>query len=160
MTGPPPFESLLYPGRFSCTPQLFPVPVAHTSLSPPSPRTLENDSFFSSSSSSSSCSFSSSQIYRIDHYLGKEMLQAIPPLRFSNTIFEPVRQQRVRVHASLCVCLSVYLSIHMPGTRKVSPAYRSWFAIGSFQEPFYSLSAEISCARGTSVFLIWGMRSW
>ena len=31
-----------------------------------------------------------SQIYRIDHYLGKETVQNILVLRFANTIFEPI----------------------------------------------------------------------
>lgn len=35
-----------------------------------------------------STSFSEDQIYRIDHYLGKEMVQNINALRFSNIIFE------------------------------------------------------------------------
>lgn len=34
--------------------------------------------------------FDESQVYRIDHYLGKETAQNILFLRFSNTIFEPV----------------------------------------------------------------------
>lgn len=34
--------------------------------------------------------FSESQIYRIDHYLGKETVQNILMLRFANTIFEPI----------------------------------------------------------------------
>jgi glucose-6-phosphate 1-dehydrogenase len=34
--------------------------------------------------------FHESQIYRIDHYLGKETVQNILMLRFANTIFEPV----------------------------------------------------------------------
>ncbi|NNN18594.1 MAG: glucose-6-phosphate dehydrogenase [Acidimicrobiaceae bacterium] len=35
-------------------------------------------------------SFSEDQIYRIDHYLGKETVQNLLALRFSNAIFEPV----------------------------------------------------------------------
>ena len=31
-----------------------------------------------------------SQVYRIDHYLGKETVQNILSFRFSNAIFEPV----------------------------------------------------------------------
>ena len=31
-----------------------------------------------------------SQIFRIDHYLGKETVQNILVLRFANTIFEPI----------------------------------------------------------------------
>jgi len=34
--------------------------------------------------------FSESQVYRIDHYLGKEPVQDIMALRFANTIFEPI----------------------------------------------------------------------
>ena len=34
-------------------------------------------------------SFSEEQIYRIDHYLGKEMVQNIEVIRFANAIFEP-----------------------------------------------------------------------
>jgi glucose-6-phosphate 1-dehydrogenase len=38
--------------------------------------------------------FDESQIYRIDHYLGKETAQNILFLRFANTIFEPVWNRR------------------------------------------------------------------
>ena len=31
-----------------------------------------------------------SQIYRIDHYLGKEMVQNLMVLRFANAVFEPI----------------------------------------------------------------------
>lgn len=34
--------------------------------------------------------FKESQIYRIDHYLGKESLQNLLPLRFGNTLFESI----------------------------------------------------------------------
>src|SRR5690606_31183751 len=34
--------------------------------------------------------FSEGQVYRIDHYLGKETVQNMLVLRFANTIFEPV----------------------------------------------------------------------
>jgi glucose-6-phosphate 1-dehydrogenase len=34
--------------------------------------------------------FSESQVYRIDHYLGKETVQNIMVLRFANAIFEPI----------------------------------------------------------------------
>ncbi|MDK4528192.1 glucose-6-phosphate dehydrogenase [Kingella kingae] len=34
--------------------------------------------------------FKENQIYRIDHYLGKESLQNVLPLRFGNVFFEPV----------------------------------------------------------------------
>jgi len=34
--------------------------------------------------------FNENQVYRIDHYLGKETVQDIMALRFANTIFEPI----------------------------------------------------------------------
>ena len=34
--------------------------------------------------------FKEEEIFRIDHYLGKEMVQNIESLRFGNTIFEPL----------------------------------------------------------------------
>ncbi|WP_020008374.1 glucose-6-phosphate dehydrogenase [Salinicoccus albus] len=34
--------------------------------------------------------FSENEIYRIDHYLGKEMVQNIEVIRFSNSLFEPL----------------------------------------------------------------------
>ncbi|MCG4282963.1 glucose-6-phosphate dehydrogenase, partial [Lacticaseibacillus saniviri] len=37
-----------------------------------------------------SATFNEDQIYRIDHYLGKEMIQALLALRFGNQFFEPV----------------------------------------------------------------------
>lgn len=38
--------------------------------------------------------FSEDEIYRIDHYLGKEMVQNIEVIRFSNAIFEPLWNNR------------------------------------------------------------------
>ena len=41
--------------------------------------------------------FSEQQIYRIDHYLGKETVQNLIALRFGNTLFEPLwRRGRIR----------------------------------------------------------------
>jgi glucose-6-phosphate 1-dehydrogenase len=39
-------------------------------------------------------SFDESQIYRIDHYMGKETVQNVLALRFANAIFEPVWNRR------------------------------------------------------------------
>ncbi|GAY75737.1 glucose-6-phosphate 1-dehydrogenase [Sporolactobacillus inulinus] len=38
--------------------------------------------------------FSEEEIYRIDHYLGKEMVQNIEVLRFANPIFEAIWNRR------------------------------------------------------------------
>ncbi len=38
--------------------------------------------------------FNESQVYRIDHYLGKETVQNVMALRFANAIFEPIWDRR------------------------------------------------------------------
>ena len=44
-----------------------------------------------------------SQIYRIDHYLGKETVQNILVLRFANGIFEPIWNRRYVDHVQITV---------------------------------------------------------
>jgi glucose-6-phosphate 1-dehydrogenase len=46
---------------------------------------------------------SESQIYRIDHYLGKETVQNILALRFANSIFEPIWNRRYIDHVFITV---------------------------------------------------------
>jgi glucose-6-phosphate 1-dehydrogenase len=45
--------------------------------------------------------FQESQIYRIDHYLGKETVQNVLVTRFSNSIFEPVWNRRYIHHVEI-----------------------------------------------------------
>ena len=47
--------------------------------------------------------FREKQIYRIDHYLGKETVQNILALRFSNGIFEPIWNQHYVDHVQITV---------------------------------------------------------
>lgn len=47
--------------------------------------------------------FDESEIYRIDHYLGKEMLQNILVLRFANRLFEPVWRREHIDHVQITV---------------------------------------------------------
>jgi len=47
--------------------------------------------------------FAEKQIYRIDHYLGKETVQNILVMRFANSIFEPVFNQRHVDHVQITV---------------------------------------------------------
>ena len=47
--------------------------------------------------------FDERQIYRIDHYLGKETVQNILVLRFANSIFEPLFNQKYIDHIQLTV---------------------------------------------------------
>ena len=47
--------------------------------------------------------FAEDQIYRIDHYLGKETVQNVLALRFANVIFEPVWNRRYIDHVQITV---------------------------------------------------------
>jgi glucose-6-phosphate 1-dehydrogenase len=47
------------------------------------------------------------QIYRIDHYLGKETVQNIMAVRFANGIFEPIWNRRYVDHVQITVAESV-----------------------------------------------------
>jgi glucose-6-phosphate 1-dehydrogenase len=51
--------------------------------------------------------FDEAQIYRIDHYLGKETVQNILALRFANSLFEPVWNRRYIDHIQITVAETV-----------------------------------------------------
>ena len=48
-----------------------------------------------------------SQIYRIDHYLGKETVQNLLVFRFANGIFEPIWNHKYIDHVEISVCESI-----------------------------------------------------
>jgi glucose-6-phosphate 1-dehydrogenase len=48
-------------------------------------------------------SFEEDQIYRIDHYMGKETVQNVLALRFANAVFEPVWNRRFVNHIQITV---------------------------------------------------------
>ena len=47
--------------------------------------------------------FSEKQIYRIDHYLGKELVQNLLVLRFANSIFDPIWNKKYIDHVQITV---------------------------------------------------------
>src|SRR5688572_30252338 len=53
--------------------------------------------------------FEEEQIYRIDHYLGKETVQNILALRFANALFEPVWNRHYIDHVQITAAESVGL---------------------------------------------------
>lgn len=47
--------------------------------------------------------FAENQIYRIDHYLGKESVQNLLALRFANSLFEPLWRREAIAHVQLTI---------------------------------------------------------
>ncbi|HUP69502.1 MAG TPA: glucose-6-phosphate dehydrogenase, partial [Acidimicrobiales bacterium] len=52
-------------------------------------------------------SFREEQLYRIDHYLGKETVQNVLALRFANSIFEPIWNRRYVDHVQITAAETV-----------------------------------------------------
>src|SRR5204863_5174610 len=51
--------------------------------------------------------FNESEIFRIDHYLGKETVQNLLALRFANGIFEPIWNRQFVDHVQITVAESI-----------------------------------------------------
>ncbi len=58
--------------------------------------------------------FEESQIFRIDHYLGKETVQNIFAFRFANTLFEPIWNRHYIDHVQITVAESVGVEASRP----------------------------------------------
>jgi glucose-6-phosphate 1-dehydrogenase len=67
--------------------------------------------------------FHESQLYRIDHYLGKETTQNILAFRFANSLFEPVWNRRYADHVQITVAEQVGVE-HRGGYYENSGALR------------------------------------
>ena len=70
--------------------------------------------------------FQESQIYRIDHYLGKETVQNILMLRFANAIFEPVWNRNYIDNVQITIAETVGVQ-HRAGYYDTSGAIRDMF---------------------------------
>jgi glucose-6-phosphate 1-dehydrogenase len=67
--------------------------------------------------------FDESQVYRIDHYLGKETVQNVLALRFANAIFEPIWNRRYVDHVQITVAESLGVG-HRGGFYETAGALR------------------------------------
>ncbi|HEY7864358.1 MAG TPA: glucose-6-phosphate dehydrogenase [Thermoanaerobaculia bacterium] len=70
--------------------------------------------------------FHERQIYRIDHYLGKETVQNAFVLRFANGIFEPLWNHRYIDHIQICVAETVGVG-HRAGYYETAGVIRDMF---------------------------------
>src|SRR4029077_9554076 len=92
--------------------------------------------------------FQENQIYRIDHYLGKETVQNILMFRFANAIYEPVWNNRYIDHVQITAAESAGVE-HRAGYYEQSGALRDMFQNHLFQllslvamEPPASIAAD------------------
>jgi len=67
--------------------------------------------------------FREEQVYRIDHYLGKETVQNLLALRFANAIFEPIWNRRYVDHVQITVAESLGVG-HRGGFYETAGALR------------------------------------
>src|SRR5258708_9002679 len=101
-----------------------------------------------------------SQIYRIDHYLGKETVQNILVFRFSNGIFEPVWNRRYVDHVQITVAETVGVEkrggyFDMAGTlRDMGP--NNLFPLGSLttMEPPVSFNPSAGQDQQTKILKV------
>lgn len=67
--------------------------------------------------------FAESEIYRIDHYLGKETVQNVLAFRFANALFEPIWDRRYVDHIQVTVAESIGVE-HRGGFYETAGALR------------------------------------
>jgi glucose-6-phosphate 1-dehydrogenase len=89
------------------------------------------------------------QIYRIDHYLGKETVQNILMLRFANSIFEPIWNRQYIDHVQITAAETLGVE-HRAGYYDKSGALRDMFQNHMFQllslvamEPPFALEQDL-----------------
>ncbi len=106
--------------------------------------------------------FDESQIYRIDHYLGKETVQNILMFRFANAIFEPVWNRNYIDNIQITIAETVGVE-HRAGYYDKSGALRDMFqnhtlqmlALVAMEQP---ISFEADCIRDEKVKLLQSIR--
>lgn len=101
--------------------------------------------------------FREDQIYRIDHYLGKETVQNILMFRFANAVYEPLWNQKYIDHVQITAAETVGVE-HRAGYYDQSGALRDMFQNHLFQllslvamEPPSSMEADAMRDEKTKV---------
>ncbi len=90
--------------------------------------------------------FDEDQTYRIDHYLGKETVQNLLVLRFANSIFEPLWNQKYIDHVQITVAEEEGLSHYDPATGALKASRIGYFeGIGNLRDMVQNHLLQVLC---------------
>ena len=108
--------------------------------------------------------FSEDQIFRIDHYLGKETVQNLLVFRFANAVFEPIWNRRYVDHVQITVAESIGVEgrgkfyEHTGALRDVGQNHLLQLLALTAMEP--PVAWEADAIRGEKVQALRAVRRW
>jgi glucose-6-phosphate 1-dehydrogenase len=90
--------------------------------------------------------FDESQIFRIDHYLGKETVQNLLVMRFANSIFEPLWNQKYIDHVQITVAEEDGLTARDPRTGEVTGSRIGYYeGVGALRDMVQNHMLQVLC---------------
>lgn len=90
--------------------------------------------------------FDESQIYRIDHYLGKETVQNLLVMRFANSIFEPLWNQKYIDHVQITVAEEEGLTQRDPRTGEPTGSRIGYYeGVGALRDMVQNHMLQVLC---------------
>jgi glucose-6-phosphate 1-dehydrogenase len=90
--------------------------------------------------------FEEKQIYRIDHYLGKETVQNLMVLRFANSIFEPLWNQKYIDHVQITVAEEEGLTHYDPKTGEAKTSRIGYYeGVGALRDMVQNHLLQVLC---------------
>ena len=90
--------------------------------------------------------FAESQTYRIDHYLGKETVQNLMVLRFANSIFEPLWNQKYIDHVQITVAEEEGLAQYDPKTGEATASRVGYYeGVGALRDMVQNHILQVLC---------------
>src|SRR5262249_36749036 len=90
--------------------------------------------------------FTESQTYRIDHYLGKETVQNLLVLRFANSIFEPLWNQKYIDHVQITVAEEEGLTVWNHDTHEIVASRVGYYeGVGALRDMVQNHMLQVLC---------------
>jgi glucose-6-phosphate 1-dehydrogenase len=90
--------------------------------------------------------FAEKQTYRIDHYLGKETVQNLLVLRFANSIFEPLWNQKYIDHVQITVAEEEGLAQYDPETGEIVATRAGYYeGVGALRDIVQNHMLQVLC---------------